>query len=62
MRDLVKTLSAVLSVLVVIIVSRKFIRVLDQVIDGQIASDTLLIILGLTASLIATIFLPNSEK
>ncbi len=58
MRDLVKTLSAVLSVLVVIIVSRKFIRVLDQVIEGQIASDTLLVILGLKMLIAFITFLP----
>ena len=58
MRDLVKTLSAVLSVLVVIIVSRKFIRVLDQVIEGQIASDTLLVILGLKMLIACVTFLP----
>ncbi len=57
-RDLMKTLSAVLSVLVVIIVSRKFIRVLDQVIEGQIASDTLLIILGLKMLIAFITFLP----
>jgi lipopolysaccharide export system permease protein len=58
MRDLVKTLSAVLSVLVVIIVSRKFIRVLDQVIEGQMASDTLLVILGLKMLIACVTFLP----
>ena len=58
MRDLVKTLSAVLSVLVVIIVSRKFIRVLDQVIEGQIASDTLFLILGLKMLIAFITFLP----
>ncbi len=58
MRDLVKTLSAVLSVLVVIIVSRKFIRVLDQVIDGQIASDTLMMILSLKIVIACITFLP----
>lgn len=58
MRDLVKTLSAVLSVLVVIIVSRKFIRVLDQVIEGQIASDTLAVILSLKILIASVTFLP----
>lgn len=57
-RDLVKTLSAVLSVLVVIIVSRKFIRVLDQVIEGQIASDTLFLILSLKMLIACVTFLP----
>ena len=58
MRDLLKTVSAVLSVLVVIIVSRKFIRVLDQVIEGQIASDTLLVILALKMLIAFITFLP----
>lgn len=57
-RDLSKTLAAVLSVLVVIIVSRKFIRVLDQVIEGQIASDTLFVILILKILIAAVTFLP----
>jgi lipopolysaccharide export system permease protein len=57
-RDLAKTLTAVLSVLVVIIVSRKFIRVLDQVIEGQIASDTLFVILSLKILIAAVTFLP----
>jgi lipopolysaccharide export system permease protein len=57
-RDLIKTLTAVLSVLVVIIVSRKFIRVLDQVIEGQIASDTLFVILSLKILIAAVTFLP----
>lgn len=57
-RDLVKTLIAVLSVLVVIIVSRKFIRVLEQVMAGQISSDTLLVILSLKILIAAVTFLP----
>lgn len=57
-RDLTKTLTAVLSVLVVIIVSRKFIRVLDQVIEGQIASDTLFVILSLKILVAGVTFLP----
>lgn len=58
MRDLIKTLSAVLSVLVVIIVSRKFIRILDQVIEGQISNDTLFIILALKMLIAFITFLP----
>lgn len=57
-RDLSKTLFAVLSILVVIIVSRKFIRVLDQVIQGQIASDTLFLILALKMLIACVTFLP----
>ena len=57
-QDLLRTLAAVLAVIVVIIVSRKFIRILDDAISGQIASDTLLSILGLKTVLTAIEFLP----
>jgi len=56
-QDLLKTFLAGLSVLVVIIVSRLFIRVLDQAISGQISNETLLSILGLkTIVTIAELF------
>jgi lipopolysaccharide export system permease protein len=45
--DLLKTLLSVWTVIVVIIVSREFIRVLAKAVDGQVANDTLLTILGL---------------
>ena len=45
--DLLKTLLSVLTVIVVIIVSRKFIRILDEAISGQVSNETLLSILGL---------------
>jgi lipopolysaccharide export system permease protein len=57
-QDLVKTLSGVLSVLVIIIVSRKFIRILDQVVEGLISSDTLLTILLLKIVVACVTFLP----
>lgn len=57
-QDLVKTLSGVLSVLVIIIVSRKFIRILDQVVEGLISSDTLLTILILKMIVACVTFLP----
>ncbi len=56
--DMLKTVSAVLSVIVVIIVSRKFIRVLDKAIAGQISNDTLLSILGLKMLVACVTFLP----
>ena len=46
-QDLLKTFLSGLSVLVVIIVSRLFIRVLDQAISGKVSNETLLSILGL---------------
>jgi len=56
--DLLKTMLSVWSVIVVIIVSRKFIRVLDQAIDGQISNDVLLTILGLKTIIAGVSFLP----
>ena len=45
--DLLKTLLSVWTVIVVIIVSRKFIKILDKAVEGHISNDTLLTILGL---------------
>ncbi len=45
--DLIKTLTAVLAVIVVIIVSRQFMRVLDKAVEGHVANETILTILGL---------------
>lgn len=45
--DLIKTLSAVLSVIVIIIVSRQFLRVLDKAVAGEVANETILTILVL---------------
>ena len=57
-KDLIKTLLSVLMVIVVIIVSRKFIRILDDAISGQVSNDTLLSILGLKTIVAAVEFLP----
>ena len=57
-RDLLKTLVAVLSVIVIIIVSRKFIRILDKAIEGQVSNETLLNILGLKIIVAGVAFLP----
>jgi lipopolysaccharide export system permease protein len=46
-QDLLKTLMSVWVVIVVIVVSRKFIRILDKAVEGHISNDTLLTILGL---------------
>jgi lipopolysaccharide export system permease protein len=56
--DLLKTLLAVWSVIVVIIVSRKFISILGQAVEGQISSETLLSILGLKTIIASATFLP----
>jgi lipopolysaccharide export system permease protein len=57
-QDLLKTLLAVWSVIVVIIVSRKFISILGQAVEGQISSETLLSILGLKTIIASASFLP----
>ncbi|MFK5947896.1 MAG: LPS export ABC transporter permease LptF [Methylococcales bacterium] len=59
-KDLMKTVSAVLLVLVVIIVSRKFIKVLAQAIEGQISNEIVLSLLGLKIITAISIFLPVS--
>lgn len=46
-KDLLKTLVSVWTVIVVIIVSRKFIKILDRAVEGHISNETLLTILGL---------------
>lgn len=59
-RDLVKTLIAVLTTIVVIIVSQQFISVLSKAIEGKVASQTILNILGLKLIAAAIAFLPVS--
>lgn len=57
-KELFQTVSAVLTVLVVIIVSRKFIKVLAQAIEGNIANETVMTLLGLKIIIATTTFLP----
>jgi lipopolysaccharide export system permease protein len=57
-QDLLKTLLSVLTVIVVIIVSRKFIRILDDAIAGQVSNEALLSILGLKTIIASVEFLP----
>lgn len=56
--DLSKTFISVLSVIVVILVSRKFIDILSKAVEGKISNQTLLGILGLKTVLVAVSFLP----
>lgn len=56
--DLLKTLLSVLAVIVLIIVSRQFIRVLDEAIAGQVSNETLLSILGFKTIVAGSEFLP----
>ncbi len=58
MIDLLKTLLGVLSVIVVIIVSRQFIKVLAQAIAGEVSNQTVLTILGLQMIIAAVKILP----
>lgn len=46
-QDLLKTLVSVWTVIVVIIVSQKFIKILEKAVEGHVSNDTLLTILGL---------------
>ncbi|NOT83183.1 MAG: LPS export ABC transporter permease LptF [Methylococcaceae bacterium] len=56
--DLLKTLGAVLSVIVIIIASRKFISVLKMAVSGQLAADTLLHFFSLKIIVVAISLLP----
>ncbi len=56
--ELAKTLLAVVAVLVTIIVSRKFLGILTKAIEGEIAGDTLLVLLGLKMLQAFIILLP----
>ncbi len=59
--ELVKTVLAVLMVLVTIIVSRKFLSILTKAIEGDIAGETLLTLLGLKVLSAFIILLPAAQ-
>ncbi len=59
--ELTKTVLAVLTVLVTIIVSRKFLAILTKAIDGEIAGSTLMTLLGLKFLGTLIIFLPAAQ-
>jgi lipopolysaccharide export system permease protein len=59
--ELTKTLLAVLTVLVTIIVSRKFLNILTKAIEGEIAGETLLTLLGLKVLSAFIMLLPAAE-
>ena len=59
--ELVKTVLAVLTVLVTIIVSRKFLNILTKAIEGEIAGDTLLTLLALKVLSAFIILLPAAQ-
>jgi lipopolysaccharide export system permease protein len=56
--DLLKTLGAVLSVIVIIIASRKFIGILKMAISGELAANTLLHFFSLKVIVVAVNLLP----
>lgn len=58
--ELIKTIFAVLIVLVTIIVSRKFLTILTKAIEGEVAGDTLFVLLGLKTLSALIILLPAS--
>lgn len=57
-QDLLKTLLSVWTVIVTIIVSRKFIKILDNAVEGHISNDTLLTVLGLKTVTTGIFLLP----
>lgn len=56
--DLSKTFISVLSVIVIILVSRKFIGILTKAVEGKISNETVLGVLGLKTVLVTVSFLP----
>ncbi len=56
--DLLRTVGAILLVLVIIIVSQKFIKMLAQAIEGNLANQTVFILLGLKTIIVTSSFLP----
>lgn len=56
--ELAKTLGAILLVLVVIIVSRKFLNILAKAIEGEVSGDTLFQLLGLKTLSATAVLLP----
>jgi lipopolysaccharide export system permease protein len=58
--DLAKTLASILLVLVVIIVSRKFMGILTKAIEGDVSADTLFQLLGFKTLTAVAILIPPS--
>ena len=56
--DLLKTLLSVWTVIVVIIVSQKFIKILEKAVEGHISNDTILTVLGLKTIIVSIMLLP----
>ncbi|MFN5746451.1 MAG: LPS export ABC transporter permease LptF [Methylococcaceae bacterium] len=58
--ELAKTLASILMVLVIIIVSRKFLGILTKAIEGEVSADTLFHLLGFKTLTAATVLIPPS--
>ncbi len=57
-KDLLKTTLSILSIIVVIIVSRKFIKILAKAIDGQLSVEAVMSMLGYKMVEVTTLFVP----
>lgn len=60
MVDVVRTTLAVLAILVLIIVSKRFLRILARAIEGQVSGEAIFLLLGLKISAAAIALLPSA--
>lgn len=60
MTDVVRTSIAVLAILVLIIVSKRFLRILARAIEGQVSGEAIFVLLGLKISAAAIALLPSA--
>ncbi len=58
--ELIKTLISILLVLVIIIVSRKFLGILTKAIEGEVSTDTVFTLLGLKSLTALAVLIPPS--
>jgi lipopolysaccharide export system permease protein len=58
--DVLRTTIAVLAILVLIIVSKRFLRVLARAIEGQVSGEAIFLLLGLKISAAAITLLPSA--
>ena len=59
--DVIKTLLAVLFVLILIIISNRFVALLGQAFEGRVSTETIFILLGLRMITIGIVFLPPAS-
>ncbi|HLF98485.1 MAG TPA: LPS export ABC transporter permease LptF [Methylococcaceae bacterium] len=60
MVDVLRTTVAVLAILVLIIVSKRFLRILARAIEGQVSGEAIFLLLGLKISAAAIALLPSA--